>query len=302
MLDQLNQISKLAKGSKIRRLLHNPSNYLSGLFFSKITYNRIKKGKLATCQTIFDYPMTVILPASMDIYLLGGKGHDSEIRLAKLMNKSLKKGSNFIDVGAHFGYFSLMASKIVGATGKVISIEASQAITEVLTQNTAPYSNINQYHLACQDTAEELSFFEFPILFSEYNTLHPDQYEGTDWIKTNPPQEIKVQGKSLDDLLRELKVVPNFIKIDVEGAEHKVALGMVETLQNNQDLTIAMEYLEDARDNISHKKATKTITDAGYHAHVINKDGGLEKIDRLEIANYLKTHGMESDNVVFRRV
>lgn len=301
MLDQLNKISKLAKSSKISRLLHNPLDYLNGMFFSKVIYKRSKRGKIVTCNTIFGYPMQVVLPAGMDIYLLGGKGHDSEIRLAKLINSSVKLKDTFIDIGAHFGYFSLMASKIVGANGQVVSIEASKAISKVLTENTKAHNNIDRHHLACQDKNGELSFFEFPVLYSEYNTIHPEQFEGSDWIAQNPPMEIKVEGKTLDSLLEELKITPNFIKIDVEGAEMQVIMGMLETLRNTPNLTIAMEYLEDNRGNTSHIEATRLLLQEGYKSHLIKENGDLEWIDANSISAYLKKHSMESDNIVFRK-
>jgi precorrin-6B methylase 2 len=143
MVEKLNQISQLAKGSKISRLLHNPYHYVKGMFFDKVIYNLSKKGKIVNCQTIFGYPMQLLLPAGMDIYLLGGKGHDSEIRLAKLINNVVNKGDVFIDIGAHFVYFSLMSSKILGEKGKVISIEASKAISSILEKNVSAHQNIS---------------------------------------------------------------------------------------------------------------------------------------------------------------
>ncbi|MFT4759491.1 MAG: argonaute-like protein implicated in RNA metabolism and viral defense [Paraglaciecola sp.] len=147
----------------------------------------------------------------------------------------------------------------------------------------------------------EVSFFEFPILFSEYNTIHPEQFDDSDWIKMNPPKEIKVEGKTLDSLLKTLNISPDFIKIDVEGAEKKVITGMLNTLRNNPNLTIAMEYLEDDRDNSSHVEATKILLEENYQSYLINAEGGLALINFNEISAYLKKHSMESDNIVFKK-
>lgn len=63
--------------------------------------------------------MNIALPASTDIYLTGGKSHDSEIRLAKFLIKNLNQGDNFVDIGAHYGYFTLLGAHLVGKGGRV---------------------------------------------------------------------------------------------------------------------------------------------------------------------------------------
>ena len=88
------------------------------------------------------------MPADLDIFLLSGKTPDSEIRLTRFLIKNLKEGNIFIDAGAHLGFYSLLASMLIGAKGKVYSIEASKAVFGVLKRNTRQKKNIRPYNLA----------------------------------------------------------------------------------------------------------------------------------------------------------
>ena len=302
MQKELQHVARLAKGSKWGRLLHDPIRYLNALWYNKIRYPQTKKGKLQTINTFFGVSMNVVLPAGTDLYLLGAKSHDSEIRLAKLMILTLQEGETFIDVGAHFGYFSLLASKLLGENGRVLSIEASKVTSEVLMENTKRHKNITTKHLACTDTDQLISFYEFPVLYSEYNTLSPEQFEEADWIKTNPPKEIQVEGKRLDHLIEELHLHPRFIKIDVEGAELQVISGMEVLLQKESELYIVMEFLQDERGNAPHFAAAKRLASFDFLPFIIQTNGELKAISASEIPSYLKTAKLESDNIVFKQI
>ena len=289
----------LAEGSKLKRLLNSPLKYLNGLFYRKFIYPIKKKGKIISCNTFFDCQMKVVLPAGMDIYLLGGKSHDSETRLAKFIFKTLKFNDVFVDIGAHFGYFSLFASKLLKKNGNVISIEASKSIFRVLEDNTAHSSNIDVYNLAISNKNDKLEFYEFPVLYSEYNTVLPSQFNDSSWIKNNKPIKIEIEGRKLDSLLKELGLIPSFIKIDVEGAEFMVVSGMLKILENGKDLVVSMEYLNYNRQNSAHMKATEFLINQGYFPHVIEREGNLKPIIFTDIPRYLRNIGLESDNIIF---
>lgn len=299
LIRRLSKLEDIAKGTKLKRLLYNPVNYIQGQFFSHVIYKNTKKGKLVIAKTFFDVDMKLLLPAGMDIYLLGGKTHDSEIRLTRFMLEHLKEGDTVMDVGTHFGFYSLLAAKLVGDSGRVIGIEASEAMFQIYKSNIATAKNIKPFHLAAAEENSEVSFFEFPVLYSEYNTLNPSQFDEAEWIKKNPPKEIKVQGKRLEDVLHKENAQPDFIKIDVEGAEDKAINGLTAILKESAPL-VALEYLADERDNQAHIKAEAQLKQLGYKAHLIAPSGQLIPIEN--VTQSMRASKIESDNVIFKKI
>src|SRR5262245_25225023 len=58
-----------------------------------------------------------------------------EPAITQYVRTRLRAGDTFIDVGANIGYFTLLASRLVGPTGHVYAIEASPSIYQRLTRN-----------------------------------------------------------------------------------------------------------------------------------------------------------------------
>jgi len=297
LLTRLNKIEQLAKGSRWSRLFHQPFRYLNAMFFWKLTYNRTKEGSPKRCKTFFNTEMEVILPAGMDLYLLGAKSHDSEIRLAKYFIHTLEEGQRVLDIGTHFGYYALLAHHLVGINGRVIGIEAAPSIWKIANKNAVDKPEL--VIVNCAATAEKklISFFEFPILYSEYNTIYPNQFEAAKWLKENKPQKVTVNGNPMDDLMKQLGAIPDFIKIDVEGAEYEVILGLQQIIQQHSPI-IAMEYLVDHRSNQAHKKAVDLLKTYGYQIHLIEDNGGLRPLGKNSIEEVFQLKNVESDNII----
>ena len=295
---KIDQLEYIAQSSKWKRLLYAPLRYIGGQLFYQLIYKNTRKGKLVNANTFFGTDMQVLLPAGMDIYLLGGKTHDSEVRLTRFMLQHLQEGNRVLDVGTHFGFYSLLASKLVSDSGRVIGVEASKAIFQIYNENTAAVKNLSPFHLAATETNGMVTFYEFPVLYSEYNTLSPGQFADETWLKKNPAQAIKVEGKKLDDLLAEEKVSPDFIKIDVEGAEDQVIKGLSATLQKASPL-VALEYLADERENTPHQIAEDYLKGFGYQAHLIDKTGQLVPI--TDVSKSLRQNKIDSDNIIFSK-
>ena len=298
LVSKLAEVERLAQGSRWRRLLHAPNKYLFAIGFQKLVYARTHRGRPATAHTFFGLPMQVMLPAGTDLYLLGAKSHDSEVRLARLLLRHLQPGDTFVDVGGHFGYFSLLASRLVGPAGRVVAFEASASTHAVLHANVHAQANITAYHQALSDQPGTISFFEFPVLYNEFNTMNVDQFRQEKWFAESPPTKIEVSAVPLDAVVQREELNPTIIKIDVEGAELQVIRGATDTLRRLRPLVV-MEYLAPNRHNTAHREAATLLLELGYRGYAPASDGQLEACDDLDA--YLTRHGIESVNFVFRK-
>lgn len=296
MISKINRVETIANLSKMGRLLNNPVKYIYAILFREFIYALNKKEKTIDTNLFYGKNMKVALPASTDIYLTGGKSHISEIRLAKFLINNLKAGDNFLDIGAHYGYFTLIGAELVGQTGSVVSFEPSNNNYALLFENTNELTNTNIYKKAMSSTNDNIIFYEFQNLQSEYNTANIAQFENEQWFRDAPPTKIEVEAGTIDLLTQEAKFSPAIIKIDVEGAEDKVIQGGLNYFSNHTP-KIVMEYLEPNRENKNHKIAEELLVQLGFKTHIINSEGFLEII--TDIDSYLIAKKLESDNIVF---
>ena len=146
-----------------------------------------------------------------------------------------KPGMTFIDIGANKGDFSLIAAKIVGNEGKVLSFEPEpdncRWIRKSIEMNN--YTNIQLFDLALGSSNGEATLYIGEK--SGWHSLVPNQ-------AGRGMGEIEVTTRTLDSLLDEINNPDiDLIKIDVEGAEMEVLNGARETLSSNKDLTLLID-------------------------------------------------------------
>lgn len=299
LFEQLRQVEKIASFTRLGRLLHHPSKYISAIYFLKCVYPKRQQERVTTTELFYGRKMRIALPASTDIYLTGGKSHDSEIRLARFLIRQLNPGDHFLDIGAHYGYFSLLAAELTGNTGRVVSFEPAQKSFTLLQENTAALSNTSVFRKAVSNAPGILHFYEFPNLQSEYNSLDVTQFEQEEWFKKTPPVKVDIPATTIDEITGGNDFNPLIIKIDVEGAEHSVIQGGLQFI-NKQTPFVVLEYLEPKRHNEGHKQALQLLAENGYGTWIISKEGLLEPV--TDIDRYLLDHRLESDNIVFRKV
>jgi FkbM family methyltransferase len=147
--------------------------------------------------------------------------------LQSFLSSTVKEGSVFYDIGANVGFFSLLAARLVGPEGKVISFEPLTDNLLNLYENVKrnQFCNVQILPLALGAANEEQTFqvSERPTWgkLKGVGSVTPDKYL----------RDIKVIVRRLDDLFSEGAIQPpDFVKIDVEGAEAQVVEGAKETL------------------------------------------------------------------------
>ena len=151
-----------------------------------------------------------------------------------------KKGDTVVDIGAHIGKYTIVASKMVGSQGKVIAIEAHPNNYDLLKKNIAlnKLSNVVALNLAVHSKETMVKLYDPGQKEGRtiYNTIMIER-------KTSDNQNyVEINAKSLDSILLEngIKQV-NWIKIDVEGAEFEVLRGAPNTLSGSRDLSLLIE-------------------------------------------------------------
>ncbi len=298
LLERLDAVARLAQGRRWHRLRAVPRRYLSGMWWRHVHYRLKGQGRVMRAHTFFGMSMRVRLPAGMDVYLLGAKTHDSELRLARYLIRHLPQGATALDVGAHYGFFALLMGVLVGWDGRVHAFEASPATFAILQSNAAGCGSVQAHHLACSDAAGELSFYEFPVAYSEYNTLHPEQYERAPWRAAVRPVCVSVPALPLDAFL-DSEERPALVKIDVEGAEARVVAGMRGLLERHRPVVV-MEFQSEAHLNDPHKRAAALLAEKGYRPFRIDVQGHLVPLRTDEVAHAVARSGLESDNIAWQ--
>ena len=158
----------------------------------------------------------------------------------EIIKKNLKKKQCFIDVGSNIGYFSLIASNIVGKNGKVISIEPIKKLylQNEINKEINSFNNIKIYNLGCSNKNEEKNIYkrEDYLASSSTNKSYLSNYSFFKYSffkKIFEKKKIKFKSEKiklikLDNIINH-KV--SFIKIDVEGHEYYSLLGMKKILK-----------------------------------------------------------------------
>jgi FkbM family methyltransferase len=164
--------------------------------------------------------------ASAAAYALGTFKPD----LQSFLSSAVKQGSVFYDIGANVGFFSLLAARLVGPQGRVFSFEPLPENVLKLHKNVArnQFHNVQILPLALGATNEEQMF-----QVSERPTWGKLRSVGSD-TPDKYLTDIKVTVRRLDDLLGEGQIAaPDFMKLDVEGAEVEIVQGAAETLSRH---------------------------------------------------------------------
>ena len=137
--------------------------------------------------------------------------------------RSLGPGDVFIDVGANIGYYTILASRLVGSEGAVIAFEPVPETATALRTNC----NLNQ--------SDNITIIE-KAAWNEEDILSlsiPHGYYGMAGVKEPGVTSISidVETATLDSVTGAYSAIKT-LKIDVEGAEYRVLCGAGETLRS----------------------------------------------------------------------
>jgi FkbM family methyltransferase len=145
-----------------------------------------------------------------------------------------KQGDIVVDIGAAFGFYTIISSKRVGTNGKVVAIEAQQDSFEMLNRNIKlnQLTNVIPLNYAVYSKETKVK------LYSSYSIM-PERVG-----KYTKDKFVEVNADTLDNLLQANGIEQqqvNWIKIDVEGAEIDVLKGATNVLSKSKDIALLIE-------------------------------------------------------------
>jgi FkbM family methyltransferase len=232
LMRQLNNASRFTKRKRIARLARHPWRML----YPKLLEIG-RRPKEIRSRTFWGGEMNVIYPetVSMNIWRYGY----FEEAVCLYMLNHLKEGMTFIDIGAHFGFFTLLGSHLVGPKGRVLAFEPTPSTCRQLQKNIVNYSehpNIQIFNCAAYNEEREIKFYDYGIQYSALNSGFGIRRKDAAAFAKN---EIKVEARKLDNILKEGGIDHvDLIKIDAESSEIHVLKGMAETLNGSRPALI----------------------------------------------------------------
>jgi FkbM family methyltransferase len=148
----------------------------------------------------------------------------------------IRPGSVVTDVGAHHGYYSVLAAELVGPRGAVHAFEPTPQSFQVLQRNSRRIPNIRANNVAVYSREADLEFLDFGSKYSDMNTL-------AGRMRSSAPHAVHgrsmvVRGITLDNYFGSVGARPDFIKIDAESSEMHVLKGMTRILTEDSPLML----------------------------------------------------------------
>lgn len=221
--EKLLKILRKRKSTRLfSRLLRYSINFYKVQLIKRLEHDKLIRH--IKHNTFFGTTMNLNLPelVSKSIYLYGYFEPSTSHALIKL----LKEGDYFVDVGAHIGYYSLLASEIVGNSGKVYSFEPTPSTLQTLLANVHGKTNINVKQIALWSEKKKLEFHDFGIGDSVFNSFYSART-----VENKKYNSIEVQTDTLENFFKEGEKMPNVIKIDAESAELEILKGAKNILE-----------------------------------------------------------------------
>ncbi len=190
--------------------------------------------------------------------------HIYEPHVTTVIRKKLHPGDVFLDIGANLGYFTMLASSIVGPSGKVIAFEPNpqnlQLIYESQIYNS--FSNQTIYPYAVSDQA---GILKFTTVGSNGGVVTKNSADQRHYLF--------VQSLVIDDLLVDQPV--HLLKMDIEAHEPMALRGMEKFLRKQRPRIVTEFHpwamkLNNTEDPLDYLVHLETL---GYKIGVITLDG-----------------------------
>jgi FkbM family methyltransferase len=204
------------------------------------------------------------------------EGKFETVELA-FVERFIQPGMTVLDLGAHHGLYTLLASKRVGVSGKVFAFEPSprerRFLHHHLMLNRCGNVIVERFALGNEDM--ESDFYVVEDWAAGCNSLKPPDVDAS-------TSRMRVEIARLDDWLAKQEIGNvEFIKLDVEGAELDVLRG-AEALLSRPPRPVILAEVQDIRTapwGYRAKEIIEYLLQRRFQWFSITAAGSLQKLD-----------------------
>jgi FkbM family methyltransferase len=222
---------------------------------------------------------------------------DTEVKyLVGLHNENF----TLFDIGANIGNYSLMVKKLFPKS-IIYSFEPSKTTFDQLVQNTKSELSITPYQIGFGEERKQTNLYSDKAGSEMASTYH--RQFGNAEIEFNRIETINID--TLDNWVHQNKVTPDFVKIDVEGAELSVLRGSINVLKNVK--AVQFEFGGTAIDAKNHfRDYWNFFTELNFKLYRYTPSGLLriesysEREEIFEFMNYLAVPIRNNHLQIFR--
>ena len=206
--------------------------------------------------------------------ILRGRFENEERRFVEQI---LQPGMVVLDIGAHHGYYTLLASQKVGPQGRVIAFEPSARERRNLLQHLQlnACTNVQVEENALGETEGNEKFFIVNGRETGCNSLRPPVVRKSTYV-------VEVPITRLDEYVQRQNLARvDFVKMDVEGAEWAVLKGATDFLERRPRPIIFCE-VQDLRTRAWGYPAREIVDylrQRGFRWYVPSADGNMQQLD-----------------------
>jgi FkbM family methyltransferase len=186
-----------------------------------------------------------------------------------IVRSILRPGMNFVDVGANWGYFTLLSASLVGVNGRVLSLEPDPRLYAMLSENVtrSRLDHVTPLQLAAADQGGKR-------LLAGYKE-NSENFGISRIIGTSNGQdnEFQVTCDSIDHVLDQHHMESvDLMKMDIEGGEAFAISGLRDSLRNERVKRLLLELhpVELVQHGNSAANIIETLQGAGYQAWTID--------------------------------
>ena len=151
----------------------------------------------------------------------------------------LRPGHCFVDLGANWGYFTLLAADRVGPSGKVVACEPHPVLLDLLRANVRlnGLSQVDVYGEAVADVEGEMDLAGFDLATSNWGVSRLQHANGDGSVPTYRVPTVRLQSLLYRSRIEQV----DLLKIDIEGAEAFVLPGLGDAFAHHQIKAVLLE-------------------------------------------------------------